>query len=58
MAVLKQKQLQLAAVEAELKVIQIELEDKNRQLKVGVKSTICCSLLVLIFLILGITRHF
>lgn len=36
MAVLKQKQLQLAAVEAELKVIQMELEDKNRQLKVGV----------------------
>lgn len=35
MALLKQKQLQLAAVEAELKVIQMELEDKNRQLKVS-----------------------
>lgn len=34
MALLKQKQLHLAAVEAELKVIQMELEDKNRQLKV------------------------
>lgn len=38
MAVLKQKQLQLAAVEAEVKVIQIELEDKNRQLKVRLPS--------------------
>lgn len=36
MAELKQKQLQLAAVEAELKVIQMELEDKNRQLKVSI----------------------
>lgn len=42
MAVLKQKQLQLAAVEAELKVIQMQLEEKNRQLKVRlqIQSTV------------------